>query len=89
MQGSAGTDRRDLHRALKVEDSRRAAFLRQTCSGDENLLLELERLLALQSQARDFLESPAVEVGLGSCPGPGAAPMARRMQSLLWPAKRF
>ncbi len=51
-----------FHSALTVEESRRGAFLRETCSGDEGLRLELERLLALQSKAENFLETPAVEV---------------------------
>src|SRR5437588_870974 len=51
-----------FHQALNVEESRRSAFLRETCSGDESLRQDLERLLALQSKAENFLESPAVEV---------------------------
>jgi hypothetical protein len=51
-----------FHSALKIEESRRAAFLRSTCSGDDRLQLELERLLALESKAERFLESPAVEI---------------------------
>ncbi len=53
---------RMFHSALNVEASRREAFLLETCSGDESLRLELERLLALHSQADDFLESPAANL---------------------------
>jgi eukaryotic-like serine/threonine-protein kinase len=60
-----------FHSALKVEESRRAAFLRETCSGDENLLLELERLFALQSKAENFLESAAVDVAAQMLTGSG------------------
>jgi serine/threonine protein kinase/tetratricopeptide (TPR) repeat protein len=48
--------------ALKIEESRRAAFLEDTCSGDEGLRLELERLLAHNNEAGTFLESPALEL---------------------------
>ena len=58
-----------FHLALNVEESRRAAFLRETCSGDESLRLELECLLALQSKAGSFLESPAVEVAAHALSG--------------------
>ncbi len=51
-----------FHAALNIHVSRRDAFLRETCSGDKNLLMELERLLALQSKAENFLESAAVDV---------------------------
>src|SRR5437762_1166449 len=62
---------RIFHSALNVEESRRDAFLHETCSGDESLRLELERLLALQSKAEDFLESPAVEVAAEALSGSG------------------
>src|SRR5437773_11617887 len=51
-----------FHSALQVEKSRRAAFLDETCSGDESLRLELERLLARHEEAGSFLESPALDV---------------------------
>ncbi|MFZ0589985.1 MAG: hypothetical protein WAM39_05860, partial [Bryobacteraceae bacterium] len=51
-----------FHSALKIGESRRAAFLDDTCSGDEALRLELERLLANHDEAGTFLESPALEV---------------------------
>ncbi len=51
-----------FHAALKVEESRRAAFLEQTCAGDKGLRLELESLLAHHKEGGSFLESPALEV---------------------------
>src|SRR5258708_34392547 len=51
-----------FHSALQVEKSRRAAFLDETCSGDESLRLELERLLARHEGAGSFPESPALDV---------------------------
>jgi len=53
---------RIFHSALEVEESRRADFLDEACSGDEALRLELERLLAHHREADSFLESPALEV---------------------------
>jgi hypothetical protein len=40
----------------------RDAVLREACKGDEAAERELRRLLALQEDARSFLESPAIEV---------------------------
>jgi serine/threonine protein kinase len=60
-----------FHSALKVEESRRTALLRETCSGDENLLLELGRLLALQSKAENFLEFAAVDIAAKVLSGSG------------------
>ena len=47
--------------ALQVEEHRRREFLEQACK-DDAVRHEIERLLVLQTQAEDFLESPAVEV---------------------------
>lgn len=44
--------------ALKVESSRRAAFVARECAGDEWLLDELRSLLAVHDEATDFLEAP-------------------------------
>jgi tetratricopeptide (TPR) repeat protein len=62
-----------FHSALNVEESRRAAFLRETCSGDEGLRLELERLLSLESKAENFLETPAMEVAAQMLSNSGGA----------------
>jgi eukaryotic-like serine/threonine-protein kinase len=51
-----------FHSALKIDQSRRAAFLEQTCAGDEGLRRELDRLLAHHDEAESFLDSPALEV---------------------------
>src|SRR5215813_5994310 len=53
---------RIFHSALNMEQSRRAAFLNETCSGDESLRLDIERLLARHNEADTFLEAPALEV---------------------------
>ena len=54
-----------------MDESQRAAFLHETCSGDENLRLELERLLALHARAEGFLESAAVDVAAQALSGSG------------------
>jgi serine/threonine protein kinase len=48
--------------ALTIDKSSRDTFLRDACAGDEGLRLELDRLLALQSNAKEFLEYPAIEI---------------------------
>jgi serine/threonine protein kinase len=53
-----------FHLALEVEESRRAAFLEQSCAGDESLRLEIESLLDRHKEAGSFLESPALEVAV-------------------------
>jgi Tol biopolymer transport system component len=50
------------HAALEREESRRAAYLRQVCAGDDALRREVESLLAQESRAGQFLETPALEV---------------------------
>ena len=50
------------HAALEREESQRAAFLEEACGGDETLRREVEHLLAQETKAEDFLETPALEV---------------------------
>jgi WD40 repeat protein len=50
------------HSALKREGSQRAAFLREACGGDESLRREVESLLAQQSEAKNFIETPAAKM---------------------------
>lgn len=47
---------------LELEPAQRKAFLEQSCSGDEPLRKEVDRLLDLHAEAENFIESPAVEV---------------------------
>ena len=51
-----------LQSALERSPEDRDGFLKKVCAGDEALEREVWSLLALQSQAGDFLESPAIEV---------------------------
>lgn len=53
---------RIFHAALKIDDSRRSAFLDQTCDGDEDLRLRLESLLSHYSDSNSLLDSPALEL---------------------------
>ena len=50
------------HSALEVEESRRKAFLEETCAGDEVLRHEVENLLGSEPSAERFIEEPALEV---------------------------
>ena len=50
------------HRALEVDESRRAEFLDHSCTDDEVLRREVESLLAHEKAAEHFIESPALEV---------------------------
>ncbi len=50
------------HAALEVEEEHRAAFLEEACGGDKTLRREVEHLLAQETKAEDFLETPALEV---------------------------
>ena len=51
--------------ALQRSPSERAAFLESACGDDEALRREVERLLAANEKAGDFLSSPAWEVAPG------------------------
>jgi serine/threonine protein kinase/tetratricopeptide (TPR) repeat protein len=49
------------HAALERAEGQRAAFLEESCSGDDGLRREVESLLAHREKADDFLEVPALE----------------------------
>jgi serine/threonine protein kinase/tetratricopeptide (TPR) repeat protein len=53
---------RIFHAALEIEESRRSAFLDQTCDGDKDLRLRLESLLAHHNDSNSLLDSPALEL---------------------------
>ena len=50
-----------FHGALECEPERRGLFLRDACAGDESLRETVESMLARESRAAGFLESPALE----------------------------
>jgi eukaryotic-like serine/threonine-protein kinase len=50
------------HRALQLDESRRAGFLENACGDDHVLRHEVESLLAREKEAENFIESPALEV---------------------------
>jgi len=62
------------HSALRVERSQRAAFLEDTCGGDEGLRREVESLLTGEKQAENFLESPALEMAVKAFAHKGDSP---------------
>jgi eukaryotic-like serine/threonine-protein kinase len=51
------------HAALERAASERGAFLESACGGDETLRADVDRLIAGQEKAGDFLVAPAWEVG--------------------------
>ena len=55
------TVERLYHSALECEESRRNAFLKKECDGDEALRLEVEKLLAYAEDNANFLENSAFE----------------------------
>ena len=50
------------HAALEQRESGRAAFVKEACGGDEALRQEVESLLTQESETRDFIETPALEL---------------------------
>jgi eukaryotic-like serine/threonine-protein kinase len=50
------------HSALALEESRRKAFLEDSCADDEALCRDVASLLARQRQAEEFMEVPALEM---------------------------
>ena len=51
-----------VQQALELDESRRAEFLESSCGRDEALRREVESLLAQEKRAKQFLDSPALEV---------------------------
>src|SRR5262245_16252952 len=51
-----------LEQALEKEPDRRGSFLEEACANDEELLREVESLLASKNQGQQFLERPAMQV---------------------------
>jgi serine/threonine protein kinase/Tol biopolymer transport system component len=49
-------------RAMELDPNRRAEFLESSCGDDKELRSKVESLLALESRAEHFIESPALEV---------------------------
>ena len=48
--------------ALDRDPSERAAFVNDSCGGDETLRREVESLLTYATEAESFLERPAVDI---------------------------
>ena len=51
-----------FHQAMELEPTSRHAWLREACGADDTLRSEVEALLALDEPARDFIETPALQV---------------------------
>jgi serine/threonine protein kinase len=50
------------HSTLEKDVGERPAFLARACAGDDELRREVESLLSYEDHAKDFIESPALEV---------------------------
>jgi eukaryotic-like serine/threonine-protein kinase len=50
------------HRALEMEESRRAEFLDRACGDDQEVRREVESLLAQEKNAEHFIDSPALDM---------------------------
>jgi eukaryotic-like serine/threonine-protein kinase len=50
------------YRVLQMDDGLRAEFLERSCGDDDVLRREVESLLAHEKQAKNFIESPALEI---------------------------
>ena len=48
--------------ALDIDPSERAAFVDESCGGDETMRREVQSLLAYATEAESFLERPAVDI---------------------------
>src|SRR5689334_13891750 len=48
--------------ALEQKETERIAFLERACAGDQALRRDVEFLLSHQTQAENFLETPAVQL---------------------------
>jgi eukaryotic-like serine/threonine-protein kinase len=54
------------HAALRRDESARAAFLQESCNGEEDLRREVESLLYYSQRADSFIETPALELAAES-----------------------
>ncbi len=61
------------HSALRVAADRRGVFLKDACRGDTRLCEEVESLLAYESPAKEFMETPAFEVAAKQMAGDEAS----------------
>jgi serine/threonine-protein kinase len=67
-----------LHAAMAVPPSDRGTYLTGACAGDDELLREVESLLAHLSQGSGFLSTPAVELG-SAMPGRESSLVGRKL----------
>jgi TolB-like protein len=57
------------HQALSQDPANREAFLDEACADDPELRRELASLLAEETEAANFIESPAIDVAARACGG--------------------
>ena len=63
------------HHALEQDEAGRGEFLQKACAGDEELLHEVESLLAYQKQSEKFIESSAMQVAAKALANSETRPM--------------
>jgi serine/threonine-protein kinase len=85
MNGGAPTNRerwrrieKIYHNALELEPGPRAALLDDVCAGDPALRQEVEALLACESKAGTFIETPALDVAVRMLAADGTADLIGR-----------
>ena len=61
------------HSALRLAADQRPGFLKNECQGDARLCEEVESLLAYESSAKEFMETPAFEVAAKQIAGDEAS----------------
>src|SRR6187399_2835377 len=65
--------------ALEVREDERPAFVREACHGDEELLREVESLLAYDQQAQQLLDRPAMQVAAEKLAGEPPSLVGRKL----------
>jgi serine/threonine protein kinase/tetratricopeptide (TPR) repeat protein len=64
MQGERWRRIEELcYAALERDQSKRRVFLHEACGSDEDLRLEVESILAWERNAREFMETPPLQLG--------------------------
>jgi len=77
MQAERWKEIEDLcNEALERADEERSAFLQSACAGDQDLLREVQSLLAQEKRAHRFIETPALEQAAKSMAEDGRPPQS-------------
>ncbi len=63
-----------FHATLEIEPSKRSAFLKVACEGDENILKEVEKFLSAHDEADDFIQKPVFSEAIQLLSSPDKTP---------------